>query len=115
MINSLRSSIQEELTSQIKRQKESYDKSLDVLTESRKLSQEQVIQRANELKLPLGRISQIQQIVEQLANSVISQSTTTEKPSKPPVTPQSKASPQGQAQEPVTITDEDDNGDFADG
>ena len=115
VINSLRSSIQEELTSQIKRQKESYDKSLDVLTESRKLSQEQVIQRANELKLPLGRISQIQQIVEQLANSVISQSTTTEKPSKPPVTPQSKASPQGQAQEPVTITDEDDNGDFADG
>jgi predicted GTPase len=60
-------SMRDELTNQIKSQKDSYDRTLQSLQQARKLSQEQANRRASQLTIPLEKLMQIQQKVEQLA------------------------------------------------
>lgn len=89
VIKTIERSMRDELTSQIKGQKESYDKTLQSLQQARKLSQEQGSQRASQLKIPLQQLIQMQQEVEQLAIAIVAQTeprqtkVTAQKPPKP--------------------------------
>jgi predicted GTPase len=73
IIKSLERSLRDELTNQIKRQKESYDRSLQSLQDSRKLSQAQGQKRASELLPPLQKLTQMQRDTEKLAIDLTSQ------------------------------------------
>lgn len=96
--------MRDELTSQIKRQKESYDKTLRSLQDGRKLSEKQRNQRANELQVPLQKLLKIQQSVEQLMVTI----TTKKETVKPQTTP-------NLPQTPISPTDDNaDYGDWAD-
>jgi uncharacterized membrane protein len=108
-IKSLEKFMRDELTSQIKRQKESYDKTLQSLQQARKLSQEQGSQRANQLQTPLKKLMQMQQEVEQLAIAVTTQSENRQPKAKP------QTSLKSPRKEPVTVDAHADYGDWADG
>ena len=108
-IKSLEKFMRDELTSQIKRQKESYDKTLQSLQQARKLSQEQGSQRANQLQTPLKKLMQMQQEVEQLAIAVTTQSENRQPKAKP------QTSLKSPPKEPVTVDAHADYGDWADG
>lgn len=109
VVKTLEKSMQNELISQIKRQKESYDKTLQSLQQARKLSQEQGSQRANQLQAPLQKLIQMQQEVEQLAIAVTTQSENRQPKAKPQTPPKSPP------KEPVTVDAHADYGDWADG
>lgn len=110
-VKSLEKFMKDELTSQIKRQKESFDKTLQSLQQSRKLSQEQGTQRASQLKAPLQQLIQMQQQVEQLTLVVIAQTETRQ----PKAQPQTPPKPQPTPKEPVRVGADSDYGDWADG
>jgi predicted GTPase len=69
VVKTIERSMRDELTNQIKHQKDSYDRTLQSLQQGRKFSQEQGDRRASQLQIPLEKLMQIQQKVEQLAIS----------------------------------------------
>jgi predicted GTPase len=71
-VKALERFMRDELTSQLKRQKESYDRTLQSLQQARQLSQGQASQRSSQLKTTLEQIVQVQKEVEQLAIAVAS-------------------------------------------
>ncbi len=108
-VKSLEKFMRDELKSQIKRQKESYDKTQQSLKQARKHSQEEGVQRAKELQVPLQQLVQMQQYVEQSVISITAQTETpkAESPTLPKLEPKTK--------EPATVVADADYGDWADG
>lgn len=110
-VKSLEQFMKEELTSQIKRQKESYDKTLQSLQQSRKLTQEQGSERASQLKTPLQKLMQLQQDVEQLAIAV----TVQPEPRQPKTEPHTQTTSKPTPKEPLPVGADADYGDWANG
>jgi hypothetical protein len=110
-VKSLEKFMREELTSQIKRQKESYDKTLQSLQQSRKLTQEQGSQRASQLKDPLQKLMLLQQNVEQLAIAV----TVQPEPRQPKAEPHTQTTSKPTPKEPLSVGADADYGDWANG
>lgn len=71
----LERSMRDELTTQIKRSQEVYERSLKSIQNSRRLSQEQATLKAAELSVPLQQVSQLQQATEALTKAVMEHST----------------------------------------
>lgn len=63
--------MRDELIGQIDRQKETFDRSLKSIQQSRRLSQEQVALKVAELKAPLEQLNRLQQSIEELTKSLI--------------------------------------------
>ena len=106
-IKALERSMRDEFTSQIKRQKEGWEKTLRSLQDSQKLSQTEVEQRSQKLHTALDELNQLQNNIQNLAQTIIEQPITTP-PLEVPVKP---ASP---PLETVPPSNEVDYGDWAD-
>jgi len=102
-------SIKEELTQQIKREKENSDRTLRSLQDARKLTQEQGLQKAKELQVQLGKLNQLQANVEQLAKTIVASSVTDSPPEPSTPAPQAMATAQ-----PKQVVGGGDSGDWAD-
>lgn len=86
--------MRDELSSQINRKKETFERSLQAIRRTRKLSQEQVARKVTELKTPLQKLNQFQKSVEELTRVTVEQNIAVS-PSSYPTTDlgQAKASP----------------------
>lgn len=82
-LRDLERSMQDELTGQIKREKESCERTLRSVQEARKLSQEQAAQKSAQLKAPLEQLTQLQQRIETLLRATVE----TQAPAAPAATP----------------------------
>jgi GTP-binding protein EngB required for normal cell division len=70
-LKQLERSMRDELIGQIDRQKETFDRSLKSIQQSRRLSQEQVALKVAQLKAPLEQLNRLQQSIEELTKSLI--------------------------------------------
>lgn len=108
MVKSLSRSMKEELTQQIKREKEAKERTLRSLQEARKLSQEEVSQRMKTLQAPLQQLEQLQQQIGQLAEATMEAPQTTGIPEHPTV-----FTAQVQDVQPTAVVGAVDYGDWA--
>jgi hypothetical protein len=78
----LERAMQDELTGQIKREKESCERTLASIQEARKLSQQQMTQKAERLRSPLQQLDQLHQRIKALLKAILESG----EPSASPVT-----------------------------
>ncbi|NJO64869.1 MAG: hypothetical protein HC836_44130 [Richelia sp. RM2_1_2] len=72
--------MRDELITKIKQEKETCDRTLRSIQESRKRSLEEIAHRKEELKAPLQQLRQLEKSVEQLAQNAISLSEVADTP-----------------------------------
>lgn len=78
-IATLDHSMQDDLTGQLRREKKACEQTVKSIQETRKLTQEQMVKRAAELKTPLQQIGQLQTGAETVAKTIVQQAITVPK------------------------------------
>jgi GTPase Era involved in 16S rRNA processing len=89
-LRELERSMQDELTGQIKREKDSCERTLRSVQEARKLSLEQAAQKSAQLQAPLRQLAQLHQRIESLLRATV-------EPQTPATTVRTPSAPQQEA------------------
>lgn len=106
----LERSMRNELTNQIERQKQAWERTLNSLQEARKLSQTKASEQAKDLQISLQQLTQLQTTVEKKAQMILNEPIIT-----PSVqSPSSKTQPKTKQTVTKATTTNKDYGDWAD-